>query len=61
LKHVLADHAVRMIPLRASRVRSDGRVVLEDFRRGRGGAGGGMSLPFDAFIAAQTAPIQTGA
>ncbi len=61
LKHAMTDHAVRMIPLRASRVRSDGRVVIEDFRPGRGAAGGGKTLPFDAFIAAQAAPIQTGA
>lgn len=61
LKHALTDQAVRMIPWRASRVRSDGRVVIEDFRPGRGAAGGGLTLPFDAYIAAQSAQTQTGA
>jgi hypothetical protein len=55
LKHALRDHRTRMIPLYASRVRSTGLVVVEDFRPGRGGGGGRETLPFDAFIAAQTA------
>lgn len=60
LKHALTDHAVRMIPLHASRVRSDGRVVIEDFRPGRGAGGGGVTLAFDAYIAAQAAQTQAG-
>ena len=54
LKHALRDQRVRMIPLHASRVRSDGRVVIEDFRRGHGRGGGGKTLPFHDFLAAQT-------
>jgi len=61
LKHALTGHAVRMIPLHASRVRSDGRVVIEDFSPGRGTTGGDITLPFDAYIAAQAAQAQAGA
>lgn len=61
LQYALQDHRTRLIPLHASRVRSDGRVVIEDFRPGRGVAGGGLTLPFDAYIAAQSAQTQTGA
>lgn len=53
LQFAVRDYPVRMIPLYASRVRCDGRVVLEDFRKGHGRAGGGKTLPFDAFLAAE--------
>lgn len=55
LEYALRDHKTRMIPLHASRVRSNGLVVIENFRPGLGAGGGRQTLPFDAFIAAQAA------
>ena len=49
LKFALADMPVRLFPLRASRVRSNGMVVVEDFEPGRGLRAARAVLPFDAF------------
>jgi hypothetical protein len=56
LKYALTDQVVRMIPLHASRVRSDGRVVVEDFREGLGSGGGNSTLSFEEFMAS-TVPL----
>mgnify|MGYP001765176897 CR=1 FL=1 len=46
LKFALGDLRVRTIPLRASRVRSNGMQVLEDFTPGRGPMGKRELVPF---------------
>ncbi len=49
LKHVLSRLPVSGIPLRASRVRSNGMVVVEDFTPGRGMGGGRELVSFERF------------
>lgn len=53
LMFALRNHRTRMVPLHASRVRSNGRVMIEDFNPGRGANGDGQTVTFDDFIAAQ--------
>lgn len=60
VQHAVRDYPVRMIPLYASRVRCDGRVVLEDFRKGHGRGGGGKTMPFADFVALEAVRPVTG-
>jgi hypothetical protein len=55
LQHALTGQRVQMVPIHAARVRSDGRVVREDFRPGHGRGGGGKTLAFHDFLATQAA------
>lgn len=56
LKHALGRLPVAGVPLRASRVRSNGMVVVEDFTPGRGKVGKHEHLPFETFIRSMGAP-----
>jgi hypothetical protein len=64
LRFALAGYNVRPVPLHASRVRSTGQVVVEDFAPGRGRGGPFEFLPmaeFERGLAAAAAPQLEGA
>jgi hypothetical protein len=56
LKHALGRIPVAGIPLRASRVRSTGLVVVEDFTPGHGKASTREHVPFETFVRSMGAP-----